>query len=127
MRPEPLRPETRYAKAADGSYVAYQVFGRGPRHRVFVPSFLTNLDVTSEILDLTAPSVAHDPRFRAWFLRYQRLAMSRGTATVQYRWVTQLDVRSVLPSIRVPTLVLHRTDARHHRVAFGRHLRRRHG
>jgi pimeloyl-ACP methyl ester carboxylesterase len=42
--------------------------------------------VTSEILDLTAPSVAHDPRFRAWFLRYQRLAMSRGTATVQYRW-----------------------------------------
>ncbi len=28
-----------------GSYVACQVFGEGPRQLVFVPSFLTNLDV----------------------------------------------------------------------------------
>jgi pimeloyl-ACP methyl ester carboxylesterase len=62
--------------------------------------------VTADILDLTAPSVAADAAFRRWFLRYQRLAMPPGAAATMYRWVTQLDVRSVLPAIRVPTLVL---------------------
>lgn len=78
--------------------------------------------LTSEILDLTAPSAAHDPRFRAWFTRYQRLGMPRGASAVMYRWVTDVDVRAVLPSIRVPTLVLNRSGARHHRPAFGRYL-----
>jgi class 3 adenylate cyclase len=78
--------------------------------------------LTSEILDLTAPSVAHDARFRAWFTRYQRLGMSRGASSAMYRWVTDVDVRAVLPTIRVPTLVLQRRDARHHRAAFGRYL-----
>ncbi len=78
--------------------------------------------VTADILDLTAPSAAHDRRFRDWYVRYQRLSMPRGAATATYRWVTQLDVRSVLPTIRVPTLVLHRVGNRHHRVEFGRYL-----
>jgi class 3 adenylate cyclase len=78
--------------------------------------------VTSEILDLTAPSVANDPRFRAWWLRYSRLTMPRQAAATMYRWVTEVDVRCILPTIRVPTLVLHRSGNRHHRVAFGRYL-----
>jgi class 3 adenylate cyclase/pimeloyl-ACP methyl ester carboxylesterase len=78
--------------------------------------------VTSEVLDLTAPSVATDARFRTWWLTYSRLTMSRSAAAAMYRWVTEIDVRSILPSIRVPTLVLHRSAARHHRVEFGRYL-----
>lgn len=78
--------------------------------------------VTSEILDLTAPSHANDPRFRNWWLRYSRLAMPRFAAATMFRWVTEIDVRSVLPTIRVPTLVLHRVGNRHHRVPFGRFL-----
>lgn len=81
-----------------------------------------NWGVTSEILGLTAPSVAHDFAFTRWFIRYQRLGMSRGAATAMYRWVTNLDVRSILPAIRVPTLVLQRADARHYRAHFGRYL-----
>jgi class 3 adenylate cyclase len=81
--------------------------------------------VTAQILDLTAPSAATDARFREWFTRYQRLAMPRGAATAMYRWVTQLDVRPVLETIRVPTLVLQRAGARHHRAAFGRYLAER--
>ncbi len=73
-------------------------------------------------MSMTAPSVAADPRFRRWFTRYQRLSMPRGAATTMYNWVVNIDVRSVLPSIRVPTLILHRTDAQHHRVAHGRYL-----
>jgi class 3 adenylate cyclase len=77
---------------------------------------------TSEILSMTAPSVADSESVRRWFLRAQRLAMPPGAAAVMFRWVVSLDVRSVLPSITAPTLVLHRRDARHHRVAFGRFL-----
>jgi class 3 adenylate cyclase/pimeloyl-ACP methyl ester carboxylesterase len=78
--------------------------------------------VTAAILDLAAPSAASDPRFRAWYPRYQRLSMSRGSAAALYRWVTSLDARPVLPTIRVPTLVLQRAAAHHHRPAFGRYL-----
>lgn len=77
---------------------------------------------TAEILGLTAPSLADDEQARRWFLRYQRLAMPPGAAVAMYRWVVSLDVRDVLPTITVPTLVVHRRDARHHRIAFGRYL-----
>ena len=87
-----------------------------------VERYEQNWGVTSEILDLTAPSVAHDQRFRAWFTRYQRLGMPRGAGSAMYRWVTDVDVRAVLPTLHVPTLVLQRSDARHHRAAFGRYL-----
>jgi pimeloyl-ACP methyl ester carboxylesterase len=55
-------------------------------------------------------------------MRYQRLAMPPGAAVVMFRWVLSIDVRDVLPNISTPTLVLHRRDARHHRIAFGRYV-----
>ncbi|MBD0338093.1 MAG: alpha/beta fold hydrolase [Thermoleophilia bacterium] len=93
-----------------------------PTTEKLVERYEQNWGMTAEILDLTGPSLANDLRFRSWFTRYQRLCMPRGAASTMYRWVTQIDVRSVLPSIRVPTLVLHRTEGRHHRLAFGRYL-----
>jgi class 3 adenylate cyclase/pimeloyl-ACP methyl ester carboxylesterase len=77
------------------------------------------------ILALTAPSVADDPRMREWFIRYQRMAIPPGAATEMYRWITQLDVRAVLPTIASPTLVLHRKENKHYRLAFGRYLAER--
>lgn len=74
------------------------------------------------MLGLTAPSVADDPRWQEWFTRYQRLSMPPGAATRMYRWVTLLDVRSVLSAISAPTLVLHRRDNQHYRLAYGHHL-----
>ena len=87
-----------------------------------VDRYEQNWGLTSEILGLTAPSVANDPAFTRWFVRYQRAGMPRGAATEMYRWVTNIDVRSILPTIRVPTLVVQRAGARHHRPAFGRYL-----
>lgn len=75
-----------------------------------------------EILRLTAPSVANDKRFQRWFKRYSRLCMGKGAAAAMYNWVLHLDVRAVLPSIQADTLVIHRTETRHHRVEFGRYL-----
>ena len=39
------RPETRYAKTADGVHVAYQVFGDGPGDVVLVPGFVFNVEL----------------------------------------------------------------------------------
>ncbi len=95
-----------------------------PKHTVerLVTRYERNWGQDPAILDLTAPSVADDQRMREWFIRYQRLSMPPGAATEMYSWVTRLDVRSVLPTIAVPTLVLHRQDNRHYRLDFGRYL-----
>jgi class 3 adenylate cyclase len=58
---------------------------------------------------------------RAWS-RYERLATSPGMAIAALQLVYGSDVRSVLPTIRVPTLVIHRTSAQAISVAHGRYL-----
>src|SRR5207249_6104080 len=90
-----------------------------------VPRFLQRVEEawgTGGFLDVRAPSVAHDERFRRWFARYERLAMApRAVATVHAAYLER-DLRGVLPSIRVPTLVLHRGGDRLVRVGHGRYL-----
>lgn len=77
---------------------------------------------TADALELTAPSVAGDPRFRAWFRRFQRLAQSQRIAARAVDWIANTDVRGVLSSIQAETLVIHRRDARYHRLDYGRYL-----
>jgi hypothetical protein len=36
------RPETRYAKTADGVHIAYQVMGEGPFDLVYVPGWISS-------------------------------------------------------------------------------------
>ncbi len=57
-----------------------------------------------------APSVAGDPQFREWWASYLRLGASPGAALALTRMNAEIDMRNVLPSIRVPTLVLHRAN-----------------
>ena len=59
-----------------------------------------------------APTAAVDPRFRTWWARYCQMSASPAAAMALARMNTQVDVRAVLPSITVPTLILHRTDDR---------------
>ncbi len=42
------KPETKYARNADGQYIAYQVFGDGDFDIIFVPDWCTNLEVMWE-------------------------------------------------------------------------------
>ena len=69
-----------------------------------------------------APSLADDPSFIQWRGRYERLAMSPGQFGPIYPLTYERDVRSVLPTIRVPTLILHRVGNRYVRVGNGRYL-----
>jgi class 3 adenylate cyclase len=63
-----------------------------------------------ELLRLWAPSVAEQPGPRRWFVRFGRLAASPGAAQALFGMAQDLDIRDILPAIRVPTLVLHRTE-----------------
>jgi pimeloyl-ACP methyl ester carboxylesterase len=69
-----------------------------------------------------APSRAGDPRFVEWLARLERLAVSPGTMVAMVQATARDDVRDQLSAIRVPTLILHRTedpliDVRHSRFA----------
>jgi class 3 adenylate cyclase/pimeloyl-ACP methyl ester carboxylesterase len=77
---------------------------------------------TGIVLELSAPSVADDPEMQHWVGRYMRLSAPPAACTRMYRWVLQVDVRSVLQSIQAPTLILHRAENRHYRVSMGRYL-----
>ena len=63
---------------------------------------------TGENLETFAPSAAEDSRFRAFWARFERGAASPGSVLSVLRLNAEIDVRSVLPAIAVPTLVMHR-------------------
>jgi class 3 adenylate cyclase len=73
-------------------------------------------------IDIWAPSAAEDRAVRDWWARLLRRGTSPGGAVQLMDLYREADVRSVLPAIRVPTLVLHRADDRMVRAAHGRYL-----
>ena len=77
---------------------------------------------TPRALQVSAPSAAGDPALQQWASRYMRLSAAPLTSTRMYGWVLQLDVRSVLPSVAAPTLVLHRARNPHYRPPVGRYV-----
>ncbi|MGB7922651.1 MAG: alpha/beta fold hydrolase [Pyrinomonadaceae bacterium] len=73
-------------------------------------------------LEERAPSVAHDPHFRDWWATYLRMGASPGAALALTKMNADIDVRHVLPSIRVPTLVIHRSGDACLKVEEGRYV-----
>jgi class 3 adenylate cyclase len=78
---------------------------------------------TGAALELLAPSRSTDERFRGWWARTQRL----GVGAEQFGEAARLflerrDVRPLLASVSVPTLVLHREGDRLVRLGAGRYL-----
>ncbi len=69
-----------------------------------------------------APDASKDARFTAWWARYERLAASPGAAVVLARMNAAIDVRSVLGSVRVPTLIVHRRDDARIKFPGGKYL-----
>ena len=61
-----------------------------------------------KVLEYGAPSL--DDAERQVFARVIRLSVSPGAAAAFNRMILDVDVRGVLPSVRVPTLILHRAD-----------------
>jgi class 3 adenylate cyclase len=60
---------------------------------------------------LHAPSLEDEDEFWSWWISARRRGMSPSVARAVYQNGLRSDVRSVLPAIGVPTLVLHRASA----------------
>ena len=69
-----------------------------------------------------APSRAGDPAFAQWAGKMERYAASPGTIRKIMQFVGETDVRHVLPTIRVPTLVMHRRDDQFLMVEHSRYI-----
>jgi class 3 adenylate cyclase len=72
-----------------------------------------------------APGHDADRRFQEWWATDQRLSASPGAAVALLRLNADVDWRHVLPSIRVPTLIVHRTGDPASPVWGGRYLAER--
>jgi class 3 adenylate cyclase len=61
---------------------------------------------TGVALGALAPSLLGDPSTLQWCARYERLSVPPATMIASWEDAAQMDVRAVLPLVRVPTLVL---------------------
>ena len=77
---------------------------------------------TTYALDARAPSMRHDERFRAWWAKFLRMSTSPAAAEALTRANAQIDIRDILPTIRVPTLLIHATGDRTLPIAFSRYM-----
>jgi len=114
--------------------VAYGIFAK----RIWSPDYpwaptpearrleIENLERNwAERMDLDQLAPSEDEAFKRRLATYFRRSASPGAAVALLRMNTQIDVRDVLPSIQLPTLVLHRTDDRDVKVEEGRWIGQR--
>ncbi len=95
--------------------VLYAANARHPAHDLTAEQLQPILDAFERswgqgmALPMWAPSRADDPQLKEWGARFERLGASPGAAVALFRMAAAIDIRHVLPAIRVPTLILHRT------------------
>jgi class 3 adenylate cyclase len=65
---------------------------------------------TGESVWKYAPSMVDDPGFKKIWARHERLGATPAAAKALMRMNQEIDISHVLSAIRVPTLVIHRTD-----------------
>jgi class 3 adenylate cyclase len=73
-------------------------------------------------LEVIAPSAADDPQTLDWYVASLQFASDPGGAAALSRIYVDSDVQPILPSIRVPTLLLWRAGDRLEPVETGKHL-----
>jgi class 3 adenylate cyclase len=77
---------------------------------------------TDALLAVFLPSRAGDERFRHWYMKMQRAMASPKAAQAFLRTMLEVDVRTVLPLVHAPTLILHRRDVQLLPIEHGRYL-----
>ncbi len=65
---------------------------------------------TGQLQHAMNPDMPWNEEIRAAWARLERLAGSPGTVALMQPLVAEVDVRALLPTVRVPTLVVHHTD-----------------
>ncbi len=77
---------------------------------------------TGGSLPLFGPTRGGGAAFQRWWGKFERLGASPSAAKALMRMNSQIDVSDILSAIRVPTLVVHRTDDVTINIEGGRYL-----
>jgi pimeloyl-ACP methyl ester carboxylesterase len=110
------------------SLVLYSAFAR---FRHWIPSdeafdrlikYIDEAWGSGKALPAFAPSKANDPELQQWWGKFERLSASPSAAIALMRMNREIDISGILQSIRVPTLVIHRTGDTMVSVEGGREL-----
>lgn len=80
---------------------------------------------TGMSVDAMSPSRSDDEQLREWFAKYERVGASPGTALEAAAVSAHTDVRDVLESISVPTLIVHRVGDRVADIGGARYMAER--
>jgi class 3 adenylate cyclase/pimeloyl-ACP methyl ester carboxylesterase len=103
-------------------------FAKAPDYPVGIPTddqerliqFIDQVWGTEAFAEATMPDAARDPAFRRWVAKSLRNSLGPRGASTYLNMARSLDVRQALPSVRVPTLVLHRESYELISAAHGR-------
>jgi class 3 adenylate cyclase/pimeloyl-ACP methyl ester carboxylesterase len=68
------------------------------------------------------PSMQEDAAYRKWFQRYERQSCTPNAVRQLLGLIAEIDVRSALPLVQAPTMVLHRTGDRAAPIDGGRYI-----
>ena len=98
-----------YGTFARGYWDPEYPFGRDPDLVRRAMGSIERAWGTGEVAAVFAPSIGRDPRLKESWARFERLSVSPGAARTLIETAMAADVRSVLPTIQAPTLVVHRT------------------
>ena len=93
-----------------GSYAHFHTWVMAPDK---LEAFVASADLhwgTGASLASFAPGQINNPAFCDWWARFERHGTSPQGAINLARMNAEIDVRHILPSIKVPTLVMHRTS-----------------
>jgi class 3 adenylate cyclase len=63
-----------------------------------------------ESLQMFAPTMEDDPAFKQWWGKFERLGGSPGAVKTLILMNSRIDIADILPSVNVPSLVIHRRD-----------------
>jgi class 3 adenylate cyclase len=115
-------PERTRALALFGAYPSYTQWVLSQDR---VPAFLQAVEAawgTGETVRIFAPEMAEDRAFREWWARFERLGASPQAVIDLTRMNVEIDIRAILPTIRVPTLIVHRSGDTRVNVGAGRYF-----
>jgi len=65
---------------------------------------------SGESLPMFAPTMKDDAAFKQWWGKFEKLGGSPGAVKELMRMNSQIDITDILPSVNVPTLVIHRKN-----------------
>jgi pimeloyl-ACP methyl ester carboxylesterase/DNA-binding CsgD family transcriptional regulator len=115
-------PQRTRALVLYGSYAHFHTWVMG---REALDGFIRGIESswgTGVSAPLFAPDQSKDGRFPAWWGRFERLSASPSAAVALAQMNAAIDIRSVLATVRVPTMVIHRRDDARIKFAGGRYL-----